>query len=358
MLARDQEQQGRRALPSRPSFLVALALVPGAAWSHAAGGESANPWTSWPFSPDVLLPMLAAAGLYLAGWMRRRARGSVSGWRHASFFGGLAALLVALQSPLDALAEQSFTMHQLQHLFLGALGPMLLMLARPQTLLVTGMPEALRARVLVPLLASSIVRAVFGFFAHPGVATFFMIAVPVFWHLPKYHNLAVLDFPVHYVMHVTMLVSGLFFFWRVLDPRPAPLGTGYMARIVMSWAVIAGNTPLGAYIALKSSALYPAYDGKSRLWEFNALQDEQIGGLLVWIPGGMVFVVLLLIVIRMWGAREDRLDALRRRGIALRSSSLSSQSAANRRLARRLAAIAGLVAAGVAAVAILQQFLP
>ena len=169
----------------RSIFVVALALVPRMAWSHASGGVSANPWTSWPFSPDILLPVLVAAGLYLAGRMRRRVRGSVSGWRHASFFGGLAALLVALQSPLDALAEHSFTMHQLQHLFLGALGPMLLLLGAPQALLVAGMPNALRASVLAPFLASRIVRAVFGFFAHPAVATFFMVAVPVFWHLPK-----------------------------------------------------------------------------------------------------------------------------------------------------------------------------
>lgn len=253
------------------------------------------------------------------------------------------------------LAEHSFATHQLQHLLLRAFGPMLLLLAVPQTLLVAGMPEALRERVLVPVVASRAVRATFGFFTHPAVATFFLLAVPVFWHLPRYHNLSVLNQPVHYVMHMTMLLSGLFFFWRVLDPRPAPLGTGYAARIVMCTAAIAGNIPLGAYLALKSAVLYPAYDANGRPWGLGALQDEQLGGLVVWIPGSMMFVVLLLIVIGLWGARENRLEALRQRGIEPPARSLA---AANRRLALRLAAIAAAVGAGVIGAVAMQRFLP
>ena len=339
-------------------FVVALTLVPGMAWSHADGGENASPWVGWPLSLDILLPVFVAGMLYVAGLVRRRDRSGVTAWRHASFFGGLGALLIALQSPLDALAEHSFTMHQLQHLFLRSIGPMLLLLAAPQALLIAGMPEALRERVLRPLLTSRLIGMVFGFFAHPLVATLLLLGVPLFWHLPQYHNLSVLDAPVHYVMHVTMLVSGLFFFWRVLDPRPAPFGAGYGTRIVMSWAAIAGNIPFGAYIALKTPVLYPAYDVKGRLWDLAALADEQLGGFVIWIPGSMMFVVLLLLVIRMWGARENRLDALWRRGIASRSAPLSEQAAANRRLAQRLAAIAAVVGAGVVAVAILQQFVP
>jgi len=346
----------RRLIPAAVPMSM---LAPGITWAHADGGEKANPWSSWPLAPEILAGVLIVAVLYLAGWMSRRGRvASTSAWRHASFFAGLAALLIALQSPIDALAEHSFAMHQLQHLFLRSIGPMLLLLAAPQALLIAGVPETLRQHVLKPLLKSRLVGVVFGFFAHPVIATLLLLAIPAFWHLPRYHNLSVLNAPAHYVMHVTMLVSGLFFFWRVLDPRPAPLGAGYGTRIVMSWAAIAGNVPFGAYIALKSSALYPAYDVNGRLWDLTALADEQIGGFVLWIPGSMMFVVLLLIVIRFWGAREDRLDALRQRGIALRHATLPSQSSANRTLALRLAAIAMTVGAGVALVAFLQKALP
>ncbi len=342
----------------RSVLLVVLVLVPAISHAHVGGNESANPWANWPVSADILIPVLLAAYLYVAGWLRRRDHASVVGWRHASFFAGLAALLVALQSPLDVLAEHSFTMHQLQHLFLRAMGPMLIMLAAPQGLLIAGTPQTVRHYVYRPILGSTAVKAIFRFFAHPLVATILLLAIPIFWHLPEYHNLSVLNVPVHYVMHVTMLVSGLFFFWRVLDPRPAPLGASYGTRVVMSWAAIAGNIPFGAYIALKSTVLYRAYDVNGRLWDLVALADEQLGGFVIWIPGSMMFVVLLLIVIRLWGAREAKIDALRQRGIAPHGMPASAQAVANRRLAHRLLSIAGVVLAGVAAVAALQRLLP
>jgi putative membrane protein len=290
--------------------VVALMGVPQITWAHAGGSESTNPWSNWPFEPEILAGVSIAAALYLAGCARRYGRTTpVSAWRHASFFAGLAMLLIALQSPLDALADHSFTMHQVQHLLLGALGPMLLLLAAPQTLLVAGMPDAMRRLVLAPLLVNRSVQATFAFLAHPAVATFVLIAAVYFWHLPKYHNLAVIDVPIHYTMHVTMLVSGLFFFWRVLDPRPAPVGAGYGVRVVMASVAMAGSMPLAAYITYKSSVLYPAYDVKGRLWGLDALLDERYGGLIMWIPGGIVFGVLLLIVMRFWGRRDAQLNA-------------------------------------------------
>ncbi len=338
--------------------VAALVCIPQIAWAHTDGGVSANPWSRWPFEPEIIAGVLIAAALYLAGWARRYGRtASISGWRHASFFAGLAVLLVALQSPLDALADHSFMMHQVQHLFLGALGPMLLLLAAPQTLLVAGMPGAMREHVLAPLLVSRSVQAAFAFLAHPVVATFVLTGALYFWHLPKYHNLAVIDVPVHYVMHVTMLVSALFFFWRVLDPRPAPVGAGYGMRVVMASAAIAGSTPLGAYIAFKSSVLYPAYDVKGRLWGLDALLDERFGGLIMWVPGGVVFGVLILIVMRHWGKREDRLDALGRRGLVSKPV-LSSPNTGNGRLAWGLAVIPLVIFACVVAVGFLQRVLP
>jgi len=339
--------------------VVASTVLPGMAWAHGGGAEeSRQPWTSWPpFAPELLIGVVLAAAFYIRGWQHRRDRtNTISVWRHVSFFAGLAALLIALQSPLDVLAEHSFTMHQFQHMFLRAIGPMLLLLAAPQVLLIAGMPEVLRARVLAPLLTNRVAGALFGFFAHPFVATFLLLAVPVFWHIPKYHNLSLLNEPVHYVMHITMLVSGLFFCWRVLDPRPAPQGASYATRIVMCWAAIAGNIPLGAYLTVKSVELYAAYALKGRLWGMSALADEQVGGMVIWSPGSMMFAVLLLVVIRSWGKRERQLDQRPARERAVPVA--GALAAANRKLGLRLAAIAMMVGAGVAVIAVLQQFMP
>ena len=334
--------------------VAAGVLFPALARAHSDG---ANPWMNWPFEPEILALTLMVAGLYIAGWIRHQPRAAVVTWKHLSFFAGLIALLIALQSPLDAAADHSFAMHQIQHLLLGAIGPILLMLATPHTLLIAGMPRAVRNWILAPILTSSTIRLIFGFFAHPVLATFIGIAVLMFWHVPQFHDLAVLDEGVHYAMHWTFLLSGLFFFWRMLDPRPPPVGASYSARIVMSLASIAASAPLGAYFALKSSVLYTAYDIKGRLEGLEALQDEALGGLIMWVPGGVILAVPMLIVIRFWAAREDRLDALRRRGITSPPSAVSSD-VRNRRLGWRLGLIA--LASGACAVGVgyLQQFLP
>jgi putative membrane protein len=180
--------------------------------------------------------------------------------------------------------------------------------------------------------------------------------VPIFWHVPRYHNLSVLNDPVHYAMHLTMLLPALVFFWRVLDPRPAPLGASFATRVVMCWAAIAGTVPLGASLSLKRTALYDSYERNGRIWDLGALQDELLGGFIVWMPGSMMFVVLLLVVIRLWGARESRMDALRQRGI-VRPEPLDLRRR-NRALATRLAGIAATVAGGVVAIVLLSRLLP
>ncbi|MBY0271672.1 MAG: cytochrome c oxidase assembly protein [Burkholderiales bacterium] len=311
----------------------------------------------WPLSPGLLTGVVIAAICYVRGWLEQRSSTTaVSPWRHAGFFTGLAALLIALQSPLDVLADHSFTLHQFQHLFLRAIGPLLLMLSVPQALLIAGMPEKLRMRVFAPLLASRAAGVFFGFFAHPFVATFLLLAVPVFWHLPGYHDLSVRNATAHSVMHVTMFVSGMFFFWRVLDPRPAPQGASYGTRIVMSWAAIAGNIPLGAYITLKSAVLYPVYGENGRMLDLSAMADEQLGGVVIWSPGSMVFAVLLVVVIRLWGMQEQQLN--RPGQCESAGDAKLSLAMANRRMGWRLAAIAATVGVGVAMVAVLRQFLP
>ena len=301
----------------------------------------------WPFAPEVLAAIALLAWTYASGMARRRgAAVSVSPWRHASFFAGLAALFAALQSPLDSAAEHSFVLHQVQHLLLQSIGPMLLMLAYPQAALVAGTPQALRSGALAPVLSSRSLRGALGFVSHPAAATLLVVGLLFLWHVPRYHEAALADDAIHYLMHFTLLASGLLFFWRVFDPRPAPVGSGYGARLTMVLAVIAATTPLGAYLALKSAVLYPGYEAKGKLWhELTALQDEQLGGLVMWIPGGLVLAVAVLLVLRQWGGREAALESRGLRSPAAISVSAELR-ARNRSLALRLLAVAISMMAG------------
>lgn len=285
--------------------------------AHAHGGAAVVSWTAWNLAPDILAGALIVAALYATGlWKHRGKARNAQRWRHWAFFSGLAAIFLALQSPLDALADRSFFMHQFQHLLLQTVGPMLMMLAAPQALLAAGVPGALRRAMLGPVLASRAVRATFGFLMRPWIAALLLVASLYVWHWPPYHDLAVLDDPVHYLMHLTLLSAGLLFFSVIFEPRPTPLAARYGTRISILWAAMTANMLLGAGLALKETVLYAAYEQIGRLWQMGTLEDEQLGWLIMWIPGSVACVPAFFVLLRMWSSQETRLDVRRRRGIS------------------------------------------
>src|SRR3546814_4591863 len=95
------------------------------------------------------------------------------------------------------------------------------------------------------------------------------------WEVPSWHNAALLNDGIHYLMHVTMLVAGLFFWWLVLDRRPPPQGLRHGVRLMMLWLAILSNIILGGYTALKHDVLYTAYDSFGRLYGIPAITDRK-----------------------------------------------------------------------------------
>lgn len=296
-------------------LLVVVLIIAPAAPAHAHGGEGltdGTAWSTWRLTADIVIPTALAALVYAAGMVRRSAvTEPAPWWRHSLFFAGLAAVFLALQSPIDPIAERLFLIHQIQHLLLRMVGPMLIALAWPQGDLIAGLPATIRRTLLAPVVANGAIRGVFGTVSDPVVATAMFIGALYFWQIPRYHDLALLNEPVHYVMHATMLLAGLVFWWRIFDRRPPGPGLRYGVRLMMLWLVILSNILLGAYIALKNPVLYGAYDVLGRLFDYAPLADEQVGGFVIWIPSSMMCVVAVLIVIHMGGRHETKLDQKR-----------------------------------------------
>jgi putative membrane protein len=288
-----------------------LLCAPAAALAHGDEIRPGEPIMSmWQFEPEIVFGLLAAAAIYIAG-VRRGAPGKW--WRHALFFGGLAALALALLSPIEPLADHVFVIHQIEHMLLRSIGPMLILLSQPQAALMRGMPDWLRRGLVGPLVGSPGVRRTFSFLSQPVVATILFIGVSWFWMIPKWHDIAILDEPIHYTWHVTLLVTGLFFFSTIFDPRAAPAGPRLGARLMMFWCAAMGNIILGAFLTSKAVPLYHAYDVMGRMFGLDAVTDEQIGGLTMWIPGCMMFALSAILIIHRWGVDEERAADRRRR---------------------------------------------
>jgi putative membrane protein len=345
----------------RPALFAICALAPALALAHVSEGHAESAASAWEFTPDIVLLTLFFMVLYVAGLVRLRERNAFPpAWRSVSFLAGMVLVFLALESPIDSLSEHLFFIHQIQHFLLHSAGPMLVMLGAPQGPILAGSPAALRRYLLGPIMANRPLRAVFRAISRPIAATALFVGSLYVWQWPAYHDLAVRNDAVHYAMHVSMLVAGLVFFWCVFDARPAPLGARYGARVTMLWVAVVGNILLGAVTTLKPAALYTAYDDFGRLWGFGALADEQLGGLIIWIPPSMMCLVALFAVISSWGAHETKVAPRLERRLGRANVSAPAAwdrepeggarvAARNRVLGLKLATIALAVFAGILA---------
>jgi putative membrane protein len=252
----------------------------------------------WEPSPTVAIAMVAAAILFARGV--RKAKVSLA--RQLSFWFGLGALYVALHTRLDYFFEHEFFMHRAQHLVLHHLGPFFIALSYPGAALRAGIPFRWRQRVVLPAMQSKPVRAVLDVLLNPVVAVVLFVGLIYFWLLSPIHFKAMLDWRLYRAMNWSMVIDGLMFWWLVLDSRPAPparLAPG--RRILMVVAAIPPQIVLGAFIFFSPRELYPIYSicGRAFTW-ISPMRDQQIGGLLLWIPGSMMSVIGALIALRHW----------------------------------------------------------
>jgi putative membrane protein len=288
----------------------------------------------WDFSPTVLALVAIAGTLYLRG--ARRSSPPVPAARRAAFYAGLVLIYAALQTRWDYYAGHMFFVHRLQHFALHDLGPFLLAWSAPAPVLASGAGERLREW---PRAARAALRIPARIVFDPWTATGLFVSSLAFWVWPPVHFDAMLSNWVYTTMNWSVVVLDLPFWWLILDPRPYPesrLRQG--ARIVMLSAVMLPMILIGAVIGLSRHDLYPVYELCGRIFPLSPVTDQQLGGLIIWIPGSLLAVLAALVALSRL-MRQSEAQVLRRRagrGCAAHPGSgltlpLSSDGAARRR---------------------------
>jgi putative membrane protein len=246
-----------------------------------------SPDYSWTFSPGVLGAMAILGVLYVRRWRAARREagpGGASGWRLASFLGGLALLLAALVSPIDRLGEQLFVMHMVQHLIVLDLASILLILGLTRVIL---RPVTRRVQ--------SLERAA-GPLAAPATAVAAYVAGMAFWHIPAMYD-AALEYPaVHAVEHLTFAVIGGVYWWHLLSPirsRHRLTGLGPVAYM-FSAKVLVGL--LGIVLTFSPDALYSFYEERPRYWGMSAVTDQNVGGAVMALQQSIVMGIALVVL--------------------------------------------------------------
>jgi putative membrane protein len=268
----------------------------GAGWSAAALAADI-----WSIRPEVFAPVLIVAGTYTLGWWRLSRRGTpISGWRVAAAGGGLLALAVALSSPLDRLAHAFFSAHMLQHLLLITVAAPLLLLADPFVALLWGLPAPVRALAGRLLRPGALARRLWSGLTVMAVAWLAHVLVIWLWHLPVAYDAAVSDRLLHDLEHLAFFVTALLFWWPIVQPAPRLRArTAYGSRVVYL-VLAAGQTGLlGLLLTLSPQAWYRSY---------ASLEDQSLGGVVMWGLGGAVDMLAVLIVVFRYLAAQDVRD--------------------------------------------------
>ena len=258
---------------------------------------------SWNFEPSVILGIVLASFVYWlsAGPWRGRFPGAAPATRGQSVCFALAMLVLvaALLSPIDVLADHSLLlMHMVQHLLLTLVMPPLLLLGLPDWML--------RPLLRVPLLRAALSRL-----TRPLPAFIAFNAVFAAWHAPALYEATLNSEPVHLLEHFMFMGTALLTWWPILSPLPELPRASYPLQVLYLFLQSIIPTVLGGIITLAPDVLYATYQYAPRVWDLSAAEDQQWGGLIMWIPGSLIYLAALTAVFFIWFEGQEKAGEIR-----------------------------------------------
>jgi putative membrane protein len=248
-------------------------------------------WWRWSIHPSTVIGIAALGTLYL--WATHRLQRQPSLGQKIYFFSGLLLMFVSLNGPIHDLSDDYlFSAHMVQHL--------LLTLAMPPLLLL-GVPGWMLRR---PLTTGFIAPAARFFTRAPIAFVVFNLAIAV-WHLPPFYNAAMANHNIHILEHLMFMVAAVLMWWPLLSQVPELPRLAYPGQMLYSFLMSIPMSIVAVYIAMSDHVLYPAYAAAPRVLPLSPLEDQLLGALIMWIPGGIIFYIIMTVVFFKWNARGE-----------------------------------------------------
>lgn len=304
--------QRRRDHPSRDGLLIASAIAAGALAPRRAQAHEGEPLAphdllaAWVLEPGIVLPLLLSAVLYFAGlralWRTERGRG-IRRWEAGAFLAGWLALVLALISPLHPLGEVLFSAHMTQHVLIMGIAAPLMVLGRPMIPFLWALPMSWR-RSAGAWAKVGPVRALWGELTRPFTAFALQAVAIVLWHVPVLYDATVVSDWVHTLQHATFLATALLFWWALIHGRERRLGHGVAVLYLFLTLMISGG--LGALLTVAPRPWYTAYADVTSAWGLTTLEDQQLAGLIMWIPAGLPYLIAALLLLFAWLRESER----------------------------------------------------
>ena len=248
----------------------------------------------WTIHWSTVIGLAALGALYL--WRAGQARPGgdeipPSLGQRIAFFTGLGVIFVSLNGPLHDLSDYYlFSAHMVQHLLLTLVMPPLLLAATP-------------GWMLRPALEHRAVRTVARRITTVTAAYLIFNVVLAAWHVPALYNTAMAYHPVHITQHLMFMVAAVLMWWPLLSPLPELPRIAYPAQMLYCFVMMIPMTIVAIYITMADHSLYPAYAAAPRMWGLSPMEDQLIGGLIMWVPGSLFFLGVMSVVFFKWQER-------------------------------------------------------
>jgi putative membrane protein len=295
-----------------PSVLIvralAVVLLGWASGAHAhvlPADDRGSPHFGWSFEPWVVGLLIASGALYVVGYARLRGRSRrsrpVRAIHLAAFVLGWLALVAALDSPLDTLADALFSAHMIQHEVLMLIAAPLLVIGRPFAVWIWALPATMRGGI-GRAVHTRWIRVPWRVLTMPLVAWMLHATALWAWHAPALFEAALARPGIHTLQHASFLVSALLFWWTVFGNTAR--GERGAHALLSLFTTMVHTGALGALLTLAPGIWYPAYIESTSALGFDPLQDQQLGGLVMWVPGGIVYLIGGLVVGARWLTRR------------------------------------------------------
>ncbi len=248
---------------------------------------------SWTPPVATITILFLTAAIYARGFHRlhRQMPRRFPVWRLAMFMAGIAALFIAIASPLEELDDRLLQIHMTQHLLLMLVAPSLLLAGAPAIAIVRGIAPRIAKAVVGPILRSSSVRRLFAWLTQPLVCWVAFAAATWGWHLPAAFQLALRSDGWHVVEHACFFTTALMFWFPVIQPWPSAARWPRWAMIPYLLLADGQNTILAALFMFSDRLIYPFYATAPRVAGFTPLGDQIVAGAIMWVPGSMFYLV-------------------------------------------------------------------
>jgi putative membrane protein len=261
----------------------------------------------WTLDPFLLFCLAITAWLYARGlrrlWKRAGAGKGVEVRQACAFVVGWSVLAVSLVSPMHAVGEALFSTHMLQHELLLLLAAPLCVLGRPLAVFLWAAPARTRARVAGFLRRAPLVRIWKS--ATTALPAFLLLsAVLWIWHAPALYQASLRSGAVHALQHTTFLAASGLFWWALLHGGSGRQGYGVAAAAIFGISIQGGV--LGALIAVAHAPWYSVYGARTAAWGISALEDQQLAGVLMWVPAGILLAAFGLVLFGRWLSEAER----------------------------------------------------